>query len=198
MSISMPRRRASLERSVISIERLPAVLKRFRLSRGLSQFHAARAAGIHLGSLCQIESQIEGTRISPLSKLLAALGYRLSELQAALDQPPLHRTWEADEPQSRDSRRRFPQAGEHLFPLDLLGPALAQIRIPTGLTQVYVGRACGLSRGQLCSYETGSGIPRVVTLCRILETLGSNLADFEGVIGQLRTTLPPLRRKPLL
>lgn len=162
-----------LDPAAPAIDRLPAVLRSFRLSRRWSQVYAAAAAGLNPGAVTILE--LRPRQLPSLSKYLRALRYDLADLQAALDRPTRVHCPPVDPPGLLRGRRPFPDAGKHLFSLRLVGPALALLCADQGVT--------GFSIRQ---YMSGSHLPQLPTLLLILEGLGSDLAGFQRALQRLR------------
>ena len=73
-----------------------------------------------------------------------------------------------------------------------LGLALFVVRSLKGRSQGDVSREAGLGRSQLSKYETGRVLPRLDTLRKLLQVLGTGLADFFYLVDFLGTFPRPL------
>jgi transcriptional regulator with XRE-family HTH domain len=60
---------------------------------------------------------------------------------------------------------------------DALGPALRDLRIERGLTQVELAVRAGVSKSMLSLYESGKQRPHLDTLERLLDALGIRLGE---------------------
>jgi transcriptional regulator with XRE-family HTH domain len=67
------------------VDPLPAVLRRLREARGLSQEATAQAAGIALNSYSRIETGSASPSWRTVRKIAVALGVTMTEIGAAVD-----------------------------------------------------------------------------------------------------------------
>lgn len=69
--------------------------------------------------------------------------------------------------------------------LRLIPEALKRVRQATGLRQIDVSRASGLSKAMVSAYEGGKALPSLQSLWAYLGALGRDMADLQEAIDEL-------------
>ena len=92
-----------------SLDGLGRVLRDLRIERGLTQVELAQRAGVSKSMLSLYEGEKRRPQLDTLGRLLDALGVRLGELAARLEDRP---TWETADSKRRGPRRSKPGVSE--------------------------------------------------------------------------------------